>query len=183
MYPLGADRVASAWSEGGNAAVRRLGGNLPRQTLDYMASLSHTLPTASAAPPCEIDSPAAVFELQGLNRFGAILLYTFLTLGAADAQSDPDAAMRDAAAWQQALSWSGDTISVYLDANHGDPRVAFGWRIRMTNEASARATIELATARALDGVEFDQVGSEIVVLGSDHPELLSAWRDHASCAR
>lgn len=165
VYPLGADRLMSRWLEGGNAAVRALGTDIPRSAVGYMAAHADVPIDDAPALRCRVEPPAEGFARVGYDRFGAMQLYAFVA-GSAVAEAD---------AWRAALAWRDDLLWVYFDEDA--EQVAVSWRIRLASEDAADTVVE--AARGLPMLRAERDGRDAVIVGSEAD--LEDWPGAAEC--
>lgn len=167
IYPFGGDLLTRAWLTGGNSAVRKLGTDFPRRSLDYMASLVNA--KAGSAPPiaCEITPPADSWKLAGYDRFGAMQLYAFLNA----------AGLAESEAWSRGLRWRDDLIWLYYDKP--SQKVALSWRIRLADRASADAVVAAVADKPMLHTLRD--GDDVLIVGSDDEDQLANWKGAAKC--
>ena len=81
VYPLGAALLTRGWLEGGNAAVRALGGELPAAARSATWSdVRDGMPIerGAARSTAACSRPSSASTRAGYDRFGAMQLYAFL---------------------------------------------------------------------------------------------------------
>lgn len=175
VYPLGGGALTDAWLEGGNAAVRRLSAEYPAYSVQYMSEASDMGRAAGVDLPLRCALPRAVgaFRGVGLDRFGAIQLYAFLT----------HAGLDEAVAWRLALGWRNDNLGIYFDKAQEQTLVV--WRVRFNApetaaEAADQVVVSLSSTRA-PLVVTRVAEDELQIAGSDRPAWSAADEPELEC--
>ena len=109
VYPLGGALLTRGWLQGGNAAVRRIGGDFPQSALGYLEEFQGLpIERAPTQLDCRVQPPEQGFERAGFDRFGAMHLYAFLEAAGAAEQD----AYNLAFAWRDDLFYCTSTRRV-----------------------------------------------------------------------
>jgi hypothetical protein len=170
VYPLGGAWLADQWKDGGNAAVRRGYANAPKRSLDYILGPGAALP-AETPIKCYPSKPDLAFtnadgRPYGLDTFGAMQFYAFLSAWSVDADD------RLAAATQ----WRNDYIFVYY--NPTTKKTAVAWHIELASPLPASV---LAAITTTDGPRVVADGNSLMITASDDAELMTTWNPSARC--
>lgn len=164
-YPLGADRLMQGWLRGGNAAVRHLAKNAPRQMVHYMAAHEGMEIGSARALACSVTGPTEALAQVGGDRFGALQLFGFLTAAKVDEQS----------AWDTALAWRDDRVWLFFDAEGME--VAVTWRIRLADADAAERVV--AAAQTRPQLRAERIGKDALIVGSAAER--SDWEGARDC--
>lgn len=171
IYPLGARFLSDAWERGGNAGVRHAYATQPRHIAQYMTP--HDEPhgelraVLDPALSCDVQAPGPGWERPGLDRFGALIVYAFLTA----------AKLPDAEAWPMAAGWDDDLIYVFFEPE--DEIVLVSWRIRLADEAAARRAVEVMELD--DRVRASAEGRDLVLIAGNDQDMTADWDGTLSC--
>jgi len=171
IYPLGARFLSDAWERGGNAGVRHAYATQPRHIAQYMTPHDEKHgalhPVLDPALSCEVKPPGESWERSGLDRFGALIVYAFLT----------GAKVPDEDAWPLAAGWSDDLIYVYFEPE--DELVLVSWRIRLEDEQAAQLALDrmVLDPRAAAHVR----GRDVVLIAGNDEDTTAAWDGALDC--
>jgi hypothetical protein len=167
VYPLGGALLTRGWLQGGNAAVRHIGGDFPQSALGYLEEFQGN--PIDRGPPqlgCRVQPPEQRFTRAGYDRFGAMHLYAFLEAA--------DVAEQDA--FNLAFAWRDDLFHLYFDEARQE--VAASWRIRMQDAVAAQAVVDAADRRPTLRVE--RRDSDALIVASD--ASVFGWKGAVDCA-
>jgi hypothetical protein len=167
VYPLGGELLTQAYLRGGNAAVRNVQTQWPRQSVAFMAKHAQLAAPAAASIGCKASAPGAGFRTITRDRFGALQAYGFLTVNGID----------ETRAWAHTLGLVDDELALFFD---GEARaVAVSWRLRFpTAQAASQVAIEMLGSQ---GFVVQARGQDVVVRGTSPPEMLDGWADPGTC--
>ena len=171
IYPLGARFLSDAWERGGNAGVRHAYATQPRHIAQFMtphdeadADLRSVLDPALL---CDVQTPGEGWERPGLDRFGALIVYSFFV----------GAEIPDDEAWPLASGWDDDLIYVFFEPE--DELVLVTWRIRLADEAAAQRAVELMV---LDPrVHATAEGRDVVLIAGNDEDTTADWDGALDC--
>lgn len=171
IYPLGARYLSDAWERGGNAGVRHAYVTQPTHIGQFMTP--HDEPHAGVravldpALACRVTPPSASWQRLGPDRFGALIVYAFLTA----------AKLPDEEAWPLAAGWDDDLIYVFFEPEA--QQVLVSWRIRLADEDAAE--------RALDLIQLDPrvrasaEGRDLVLITGNDEDVTDDWDGTLVC--
>lgn len=171
IYPLGARFLSDAWERGGNAGVRHAYATQPRHIAQYMTPYDeeNEAPRGVLDPAlaCRVAPPSAAWKRPGLDRFGALIVYSFFT----------GAKVPDEEAWPLASGWDDDLFYVFFEPE--EELVLVSWRIRLADEAAAERALELLELD--DRVRASTVGRDLVLIAGNDEATTAAWDGTLTC--
>jgi hypothetical protein len=167
VYPLGGELLTQAYLRGGNAAVRNMQTEWPKQSVAFMAKHAQLDVPASASIGCKAQAPGEGFRTITRDRFGALQAYGFLTVNGVE----------ETRAWGHTLGLVDDELALFFD---GEARaVAVSWRLRFPSpQAASQVAIEMLGSQ---GFVVQARGQDVVVRGTSPPDLLDDWIDPGAC--
>jgi hypothetical protein len=171
IYPLGARFLSDAWERGGNAGVRHAYVTQPRHIAQFMTPNDEEAVGVRAvldpALTCRVTPPSSSWQRPGLDRFGALIFYAFLTA----------AKVPDEEAWPIASGWDDDLIYVFFEPE--DEHVLVSWRIRLADEAAVERALDLMQLDPL--VHASRDGRDLVLITGNDEETTAAWEGTLAC--
>lgn len=126
IYPLGARYLATAYQQGGNAAVRHAYAKAPIRTVGLLTDDGRVPSTATGqacAAPYVTSLPVSG-KTAGADQFGALLFYTFLRGWNVDHET----------AFSSAQAWTGDYLRIQTATDFSTTAVA--WRLEFSDQPS-----------------------------------------------
>lgn len=187
IYPMGARHLANAWLEGGNAGLRHAYAAPLRHSVQYMVGYEGESSPLEPALQCSL-TPDEGYAQKGLDRFGALQVYAFLTanrphpLLAAKTEEEElalaePAAEIEAETWAIASGWVDDRVVVHFSED--EQRVRVTWRIRFVRDEHPKRALELLTPR--DELSMRVEGNDLVLVGANTPEALEGFAGLDDC--
>jgi hypothetical protein len=172
IYPLGARFLSDAWERGGNAGVRHAYATQPLHLAQYMTPHDerHAALRPVLNPPlrCDVPSPGEGWERPGFDRFGALLVYAFLSGNN----------VQDAEAWPLAAGWGDDLIYLYFEPE--DEIVLVSWRIRLATPDAAQRAVELLELD--ERVRVSAEGRDLILIAGNDEDATAGWDGTLACA-
>jgi hypothetical protein len=168
VYPLGAKYLATAYHQGGNAAVRHAYAEAPQHTVGLLVGADGRVPSAGSGDACPAPYVATLptsGKTAGADEFGALLFYTFLRGWNVDQDT----------AFSTAQTWTGDFLRIQTAADFS--MTAGVWRV----ELSAQPPASVAQALGATGELNVTTGTHsLQIQVTDSPTPL-AWTAADSC--
>jgi hypothetical protein len=187
IYPMGARLLANAWLDGGNGGVRHAYADPRRHGVQYMVGYDGKSRPLSPALACRF-TPDEGYAQKGLDRFGALQVYAFLTANQPhphlQAKTEEEAVAlapahqkAEAETWAVASAWVDDRVIVHFHEDEQLVRVT--WRIRFRELEHPRRALELLELDERLTARAD--GTDLVLAGANQPEALEGFRGLDDC--
>ena len=165
MYPLGAKYFATQWATEGNPAVRRAYGRAPKNAVGFLLNPDGSSPRNNVRTMA-CDAPAAKgMKPVGLDRFGALIFYSFLRGWQVD----------HATAYDLAQGWTDDQVVVYQSTDKAAIGVA--WRVDLGR--STPSTVLTALSRSGE-LSLSPNGTAVTILATT-PGNKVDWQAAPGC--
>jgi hypothetical protein len=172
-YPVGARFMTDAWLIGGNHGVQSIYWAVPQATIYWMHGHAAFLERqGQLVQPLACNQAAAP---DGYERAQSASLGAFAVYAALARVSDRARVPPIGAAWQYALQWRQDSLTVFTN---DEGAVAASWRIRFADNAIARAVeIDLSdSSAAASDLQLFARGAEVEILAAEAGgQVLSNW--------
>jgi hypothetical protein len=169
-YPVGTRFLADAWLAGGNAEVQGLYWGVPQSTIYWMHGYDAFVERSGQLVrplACNAARAPEGFELNDVTSFGSFAVYALLAHALVD-----DGIYPVEAAWQDALAWRQDSLSVFVSA---EENVAVSWRILFESDAVAERIADQLRSDASIELKTIARGREVELLAAESADLLDAW--------
>lgn len=168
-YPLGLRFMSEVYADSGPLGIRRAFDKRPDATSQFIADDESTRARSLPRWSCRTPETPAGYTYAYEDRLGAYSTYAFATR-----------VFDEAAAWQSASAYAGDSFSLYM-ADDEEEQLAVIWSLRFVSADDAQAMAAHLAESPIGGALQTQVQNDVLHVFASSRPLEPAFSGWPSC--
>jgi hypothetical protein len=176
-YVVGGAYLSDAWAAGGVDALRAQWTPAILDTANWMRGFDSRLPLERFVE-CDLPSAPVGYSVAADDRLGAEMLFPMLV------PEGVSQAFRLEAAWDDARSWRGDHLRVFVSSSAADPDaapVALAYRVRTDSLERVLSVADRLRQSLGEGVVVVTEGFDVLVLAAEDTGTWTGWSYPLAC--